>query len=239
MGKERKAVSSFIQAPEDYFDAEPTFKQSYAPQSGEIFGILKQMKETFESNLSSSQKDEMANQKAYEDLKAAKEAEIAAGQAQIDTKTQELADTDEKNAQAKEDVEDTKKSLSADEQFLMMLKEKCSMTDGEWEERQKTRQLEMEACSKALAVLSGDDAHDLFTKTFNFVQKESSMHSERRTQASKLLSAVAQKLQNPRLATLAMRVKLDAFTRVKKAIDDMVAQLTKEKEDEIKHKDFC
>merc|ERR1719181_2542463 len=46
--KERKAVSAFIQAPEDYFDAEPTFKQSYAPQSGEIFGILKQMKETFE-----------------------------------------------------------------------------------------------------------------------------------------------------------------------------------------------
>ena len=38
----------------------------------------------------------MANQKAYEDLKAAKEAEIAAGQEQIDTKTQELADTDEK-----------------------------------------------------------------------------------------------------------------------------------------------
>merc|ERR1719305_2053003 len=53
---ERKAVSSFVQAPEDYFDAEPTFKQSYAPQSGEIFGILKQMKETFETNLASSQK---------------------------------------------------------------------------------------------------------------------------------------------------------------------------------------
>merc|ERR1711865_610151 len=236
---ERKVAAAFVQAPEDFFDAEPTFKQSYAPASGEIFGILSQMKGTFEDNLASSQKEEMANQKAYEDLKAAKEDEIAAGQAQIDTKTQELADTDEKNAQAKEDIADTKKSLSADEQFLMMLKEKCSMTDGEWEERQKTRQLEMEACSKALAVLSGDDAHDLFTKTFNFVQKESSMHSERRTQASKLLSAVAQKLQNPRLATLAMRVKLDAFTRVKKAIDDMVAQLTKEKEDEIKHKDFC
>merc|ERR1712194_40550 len=183
----------------------------------------------------------MANQKAYEDLKAAKEAEIAAGQEQIDAKTQELADTDEKNAQAKEDVADTKKSLSADEQFLMMPKEKCSMTDGEWEERQKTRQLEMEACSKALAVLSSDDAHDLFTKTFNpsLLEKESTMHSERRSQASKLLSAVAQKLQNPRLATLAVRVRLDAFTRVKKAIDDMVAQLLKEKEDEIKHKDFC
>merc|ERR1712188_92102 len=121
------------------------------------------------------------------------EDEIKAGQEQIDSKTQEMGDTDEKNAQAKEDIEDTKASLSADEQFLMMLKEKCSMTDSEWEERQKTRQLEMEAVSKALAVLSSDDAHDLFTKTFNpsFVQKESSSRSQRRSQASKLLSAVA------------------------------------------------
>jgi len=238
---ERKAAAAFVQAPQDYFDAAPTFKQSYAPQSGEIFGILRQMKETFESNLSASQKEEMANQKAYEDLKAAKEEEIAAGQAQIEAKTGELADTDEKNAQAKVDVEDTKASLSADEQFLMMLKEKCQMTDKEWEERQKTRQLEMEAVSKALAVLAGDDAHDLFTKTFNpaFVQSESTENSQRRAAASRVLSRVANKVHSPRLATLAYQVKLDAFTRVKKAIDDMIAQLLIEKEAEIKHKDFC
>jgi len=237
---QRRSAASFIQAPQDYFDAKPTFKQSYAPQSGEIFGILTQMLETFEANLSQSQKEEMENQKAYEDLKAAKEAEIAAGQEQIDKKTSELADTDEKNAAAKEDIEDTKKSLSADEEFLMMLKEKCSMTDKEWEERQKTRQLEMEAVSKALAVLSGDDAHDLFTRTFNpaFLQ-EGTQNTMRREQASKLLSEMAKKLNSPRLSALAYRVRLDAFTRVKKAIDDMVAQLLKEKEDEIKHKDFC
>merc|ERR1712156_786808 len=179
------------------------------------------------------------NQKAYEDLKAAKEEEIAAGQEQIDKKTAELADTDEKNAQAKEDIEDTKKSLSADEEFLMMLKEKCSMTDKEWEERQKTRQLEMEAVSKALAVLSGDDAHDLFTRTFNPAFLQVDRQDSRRARASKLLSDVAKKMNNPKLSNLAYRVRLDAFTRVKKAIDDMVAQLLKEKEDEIKHKDFC
>merc|ERR1719499_2098791 len=235
---QKRAAASFIQSPQDYFDAKPTFKQSYAPQSGEIFGILTQMLETFEANLSQSQKEEQENQKAYEDLKAAKEAEIAAGQEQIEKKTAELADTDEKNAQAKEDIEDTKKSLSADEEFLMMLKEKCSMTDKEWEERQKTRQLEMEAVSKALAVLSGDDAHDLFTRTFNpaLLQVD---RQDLRTQASKLLSGVAKRWNNPKLSNLAYRVRLDAFTRVKKAIDDMVAQLLKEKEDEIKHKDFC
>merc|ERR1712032_665052 len=37
----------------------------------------------------------------------------------------------------------------------------------------------------------------------------------------------------------AYRVRLDAFTRVKIAIDDMIAALLKEKADEIKHKDFC
>jgi len=238
---EIRLATSFAQAPQDYFDAAPTFKQSYAPQSGEIFGILRQMKETFESNLSAAQKEELANQKAYEDLKAAKEAEIEAGKQQLDAKTAELATTDQKNAQAKTDVEDTKASLSADEQFLMMLKEKCQMTDKEWEERQKTRQQEMKAVSEALAVLSGDDAHDLFTRTFNpaLLQTGSSDQDSRRQQASQMLGKVAQRLHSPRLATLAYQMKLDAFTRVKKAIDDMIAQLLKEKEDEIKHKDFC
>jgi len=236
---QRKAMKAFIQAPEDYFDAAPTLKQMYAPQSGEIFGILKQMKETFETNLSDTQKEELTNQKAYEDLKSAKEEEIAAGQSQIDAKTQELASTDEKLAQAKEDIEDTTNNLSADEEFLLMLKDKCSTTDAEWEERQKTRQLEIEACSKALAVLSSDDAHDTFTKTFNpaFLQVE--LSSSRRAQAADLLVKLAKKVGNPRLATLASQVKLDAFTKVKQAIDNMVTQLLKEKEDEIKHKDFC
>merc|ERR1712039_209435 len=119
--------------------------------------------------------------------------------------------------------------------------EKCQMTDKEWEERQKTRQLEMEAVSKALAILSGDDAHDLFTRTFNpsLLQESTSAEKQRQLQASKLLKTVADRLNSPKLATLAYKVRLDAFTRVKKAIDDMIAQLLKEKADEIKHKDFC
>merc|ERR1719359_1424405 len=38
---------------------------------------------------------------------------------------------------------------------------------------------------------------------------------------------------------LALQVKLDAFEKVKKAIDDMIATLLKEKQEEIKLKDFC
>jgi len=220
---ERRVVTNFVQAP----------------QGGEIFGILKQMRETFETNLSTTQKEEAGNQKAFEELKGAKEAEIQAGQDQLDTKAQELADTDEKNAQAKQDLVDTKKSLSSDQAFLASLKDKCAMNDSEWQLRQKSRGEETQAVSKALAVLSSDDAHDLFSKTLGFVQKDSSMHSERRSQASKIILAVAFKMQNPRLASLAVSVRINAFAKVKKAIDDMVAGLRTEKADEIKHKDFC
>jgi len=237
---QRKAIAAFVQSPGDYFDAEPTFKQSFAPQSGQIFGILKQMKETFETNLSSAQKEEMQAQAAYEDLKAAKEAEIKAGTELRDTKTQELADTDEKLAQSKQDLEDTRNSLSADQKFLMNLKETCQMTDQEWEERQKSRAEEIKGVSEALAILSSDDAHDTFTKTFNFVQmKVEKTDRQNRDKASALLFKAAKANGNPRLAALAARVRLDAFTKVKAAIDEMIAALLKEKADEIKHKDFC
>merc|ERR1719181_1084147 len=116
------------------------------------------------------------------------------------------------------------------------------MTDNEWQERQKTRQLEMTAVSKALSILASDDSHDLFTRTFNpasFLQKGSEVDSKRRAKASEILANVAKKHRNPLLSTLAAKVKLDAFTKVKKAIDDMIAQLLKDKEDEIQHKDFC
>ena len=49
---ERRAVASLVQAPDDYFDAAPSFMQSCAPPSCGIFGSLRLMKETFESNLS-------------------------------------------------------------------------------------------------------------------------------------------------------------------------------------------
>merc|ERR1719486_795351 len=122
----------------------------------------------------------------------------------------------------------------------MSLKETCAMTDSEWEERQKARQEEIQACSEALAILSSDDAHDTFTKTFNFAQvKVETTDRQNRDKAANVLLAAARASHNPQLAALAAHVRLDAFTKVKAAIDDMIAALLKEKADEIKHKDFC
>jgi hypothetical protein len=233
--KDKKTIKAFMQS-----GAVP----AYAPQSGEIFGILSNMKDTFSQNLGTSQKEEAANQAAYEDLKAAKQAEISAGQEQIDKKTDELAATDEKLANDKQDLEDTRASLSADEKFLADLKEKCKQTDQEYEARQKTRREEISAVSEALNFLNSDEAHDLFTSTFNGLQMSSSrtklsLTRGKRERAASILANASERVGSPRLSAIAVSVKLDAFVKVKKAIDDMVQDLLKEKEDEIKHRDFC
>ena len=103
-------------------------------------------------------------------------------------------------------------------------------------EGQKARQEEVQAVSEALAILSSDDAHDTFTSTFNFLQTE---EQGKRDQAAKVLFTAAKKYGNPKLAAIASSMRLDAFTKVKAAIDEMIAALLKEKEDEIKHKAFA
>jgi len=242
-GSQRTVVSSFLQAP-DFFGSKPTFKAAYAPQSSEIFGVLENMRDNFQANLSDAQKEEASRQAAFDSLKVAKEGEIAAAQEQVSTKSAQLADTQEKLAQAKQDLEDTRNSLSADQKYLSDLKVKCQATDAEWAERQKTRQAEIEAVSQALAVLSSDDAHDTFTRTFNkgasFLQKSvRSRSNTRAARAAAVLMAAAKATRDPALIALASTVKLDAFTRVKEAIDNMVTALKKEKADEIRQKDWC
>merc|ERR1719235_1395595 len=201
------------------------------------------MKETFETNLATSQKDEAGAQKAFEDLKSSKLAEIDAGQSGIDAKTDELATTEEKNVASKQDLDDTSATLASDTTFLADVKDKCANADQEFAERTKTRQLEIAAVSKALEYLSSDEAHELFTKTFNptllQVQRESRLVVQRKAEIVKTLQRVAQKVHDPRLSELAVKARMDAFANLKKTIQDMVDRLLKEKDDEIKHKDFC
>merc|ERR1719182_898672 len=148
--KQRKALQSVLNTPHS---EGMSLLQVSAPSS-QIFGLLKQMKEDFETNMAASQKDEMKAQGEYEAVKAGKTEEIAAGEAQIETKTGELADSDEKNAISKQTLDETRASLKADTEFLANLKERCKNVDAEYEERTSTRQMEIGAVSKAMAFLS-------------------------------------------------------------------------------------
>merc|ERR1719343_176767 len=77
--------------------------------------------------------------------------------------------------------------------------------------------------------------------TFSFVQLSSSTNFQAhyRRQAARTLRAAAGKAHDPQLAMLATSVELDAFTKVKKAIDGMIAMLKQQQSDELKKSDWC
>jgi hypothetical protein len=207
------------------------------PASGEIFGVLKQMKESFETNLKSSQEEEVSAEKEYASLKVAKTKEIAAANQQISDKQGQLGDTDEENAQSVQDKKDTEMRLEADIGFLADLKDKCAVADSEYAARLKVRTEEMKAISDVTAMLTSEEANDAFTKSMTFIQKK--MKSSRVSKAMDVLSKAGQKLHSPKLATLAMSLKLDAFSKVKKNIDEMVVSLKEESADEVADRDQC
>ena len=80
---------------------------------------MKQRKETTEGELSESQKQEQEWAAVLAELSAAKEEEIAAAKKQIEDKTAELANTDMKLADAKEDILQSKAALEEDQEFLV------------------------------------------------------------------------------------------------------------------------
>merc|ERR1719267_51277 len=140
-----KSATSFLAIPG---------MQSYAPQSGQIFGILQQMKEDFEVNLSEAQKSEAKAKAEYESLKAAKEDEIDTGRKLIVSIDGQIGEIQEKYAQAAKELENTEEQLAMDEEFLKNLKEKCATMDADFDKRTKDRLTEIEAVTDTIKILN-------------------------------------------------------------------------------------
>merc|ERR1719478_1460015 len=216
--------------------------QSYAPQSGQIFGILNQMKEDFEVNLSEAQKSEAKSKAEYETLKAAKEDEIATGKKLIVATDANIAETQEQFAAEAKQLEDTQEQLAMDTEFLKNLKEKCATMDADYDKRVKDRLTEIDAVSDTIKILNSDESFEAFDKMQApvFLQTDASANQkERRQQAVSALQRAARLSGSPQVALLAASAQLDAFTKVKALIDKMVAELTTQQKDEVDHRDWC
>jgi len=215
--------------------------QSYAPQSGQIFGILRQMKEDFEANLSDAQKSEAKAKSEYEALKAAKEDEIATGRKLIVSIDGSIAEFQSKFAQASKELEDTEDQLGLDTEFLKNLEEKCSETDADFDKRVKDRLTEIEAVDDTIKILNSDESFESFDKMQApvFMQTASSSQKDMRQRAVTALKRAADVSGSPVIALLAQSAQLDAFTKVKVLIDKMVTELTKQQKDEVAHRDYC
>jgi len=240
MSRTPKNHLALIQEPSTEAEVEALLQQSgEAPQSGAIFGILKQMKESMETNLDTSTKEEAEAKETFASMKASKEEEIKAAEELIDSKTAELASTDEKNVASKEDLVDTQTTVDADTKFLANLKEKCDSAEADYNARAKVRNDEIQAVAEAMEILTGDDARDLLLKFVQVSSRRMTKTFKSRTDASKMVAKMAKESHSPKLAALSMSMRLDAFTKVKENIDAMVTELKQVQKDEVVKKDSC
>merc|ERR1719399_1573381 len=221
-------------------------KQGYAPASGEIVGILKQMGDTMEKDLAEVLAAEEKAKQDFEGLVAAKEKEIASATKAIEEKTKRTGEVAVEIVNLKEDLDDTVESLAEDQKFLADLEKNCAQKEKDWALICKTRQEELIALADTMKILNDDDAQELFKKSIpsasaSLLQIQVTQ-KETRTQALKLLT-LARRTSQPNvgmdLIELALHGKKVSFDKVIGMINDMVALLGKEQVEDDTKKTYC
>merc|ERR1719375_372903 len=123
----------------------------------------------------------------------------------------------------------------------MELKKSCATKATEYDERVKARSLELVAIAETIKILNDDDALDLFKKTLpspSLLQLEN-RNKDLRAQALAALKKMNAGSPDLSLITMALRGKKVGFEKVLKMIDELVAQLGKEQEDDDSHLKWC
>merc|ERR1719172_383264 len=234
---QREGVTAFLQGKES------------AQSSGEITGMLKAMLEEMEGDLATAKKDEATSAAGFEELSAAKAAEIASATSAIESKTKRSGEVAVEVVQTKDDFEDTEAEVKETQAFIGDLAAQCAEKKGDWAERQKMRAEEVSAISEAIKVLNDDDALDLFKKTLpsmvqtgmQFLQK--STKSSVAMRAKGLLVSLVQtgRAHTTQLSLMASALASKAvdFSKITEQIDGMIDVLGKEQADDDTQKAFC
>jgi len=229
---DRDVLSSFLSTDDT---------TEYAPQSGQITGILKQMRDTMQSELDKATEEEEGAIKNFDALVAAKEKQINSLTKEIEDKMARLGDGGVKLSEMKEDLEDTTESLAEDKKFLADLDKSCSTKQAEWDERCKLRTEEMLAIADTIKILNDDDALELFKKTL----PGSASLLQVKVTSKEMKQMALQTLQGVKgnvgidLIALALKGKKVSMEKVIKMVDDMVVLLGEEQKADEAKKEQC
>mmetsp|Transcript_142448 Transcript_142448/g.455334 ORF Transcript_142448/g.455334 Transcript_142448/m.455334 type:complete len:723 (+) Transcript_142448:59-2227(+) len=240
MDTDRQEVLAFLSSKEG---------DEYAPQSGEITGILKTIKDEMFAEEQETMATEAAALKSYEELMAAKKKEVAALSKAIEEKLERIGALGVKIAEMKSDIGDSAESLDEDKKFFAAMETNCASKTGIHEEEMKMRSQEIVALADTIKILNDDDALDLFKKTLpsasmSFVQVESTFSAQRKEAMSMLAQVrghvqVSQGRHRIDIVMLALSGKKIGFEKVITMIDELVVTLKKEQVDDESKKEYC
>merc|ERR1719265_635292 len=217
----------------------------YAPASGQIQGILKGMYDSFTSNLEKANVEEATKQKQYKNIMKTKEAEQEALEASLAMQKMEKADLTKKLADNKALLKDTKEQLAADKKFFAETKQSCKENAVEWSQRSRIRTEELQGMTKALEILTSDEAKATFESAHKepeeekkelLLQLQNSVKttepvSKDRINAYERLKDIAKKTESLRLASIGATIMSGGhFDAVITMIDKMIRDLRLESE---------
>jgi len=230
----------------------------YMPQSFSVQGILKDMYETFATDLEKANNDEANQNMQFEQLIYEKMVQLNEDKASKASKEGEKAEAELRLADTQAIYDDTLANKQADIAFFDATKEACEKKHEEWEVRHDMRADESEGIVEALKILTSDDARELFasaikpgkevgTKDYKtgsamapaFLQIDEASPA---LQAYNALKKQASKSHSLRLAALAVSVRMAKaghFDEIIGAINDMIKVLQEEGAADVAKRDQC
>mmetsp|Transcript_40677 Transcript_40677/g.97552 ORF Transcript_40677/g.97552 Transcript_40677/m.97552 type:complete len:689 (+) Transcript_40677:95-2161(+) len=242
-------VDKFLRNPGSFAQSAASLRSHgvdpHGPASGEISGILRDMYETFVSDLQQANEEEAEQRKLHEELMAAKQKEQSNLEASLDTKEGDHADATEVEASSKEERLETEKNLKVNEKFFVDTKSECQIKAHEWAQRSLMRNQELKGIEKAIEILDDDDAKSRFeqaSSTFLQTQQSNQPHTSSavRDRVFRLLSAVSRRSKRVSIALLSADVSAGwHFDKVVANIDKLIQQIRKEERDDVAAKDIC
>jgi len=217
--------------------------ERYVPKGGEIVGILKDMKDGFEKDLSGIEKKEAEAVKIFDELMSAKKKEVSTLTASIEKKTARVGELDLSIVRMKQELTESEAALIENQKFLKDLDSDCKSKTGEMELRVKTRSEELVAIHDTIKILNDDDALEMFKKTLpsassSLIQSQS---KDAELKAISLLRGAPSVNTGAdlRFLELALMGRKVDFTKVFKMIDDMVVILKQEQVDDDAKQEYC
>merc|ERR1719198_271292 len=139
-------------------------------------------------------------------------------------------------------VKDLEEATAAEKEAVANYEELSAAKNKEYELVKKTRAEELLALADTIKILNDDDALDLFKKTLpspSLLQMRVSAKEVRQRALRALRGGRKSKDSRLDLISLAIRGKKVSFEKVLTMIDEMVALLGKEQEDDDKKKAYC
>jgi hypothetical protein len=248
-----KNLRDIVQTKQDLFSASDhddlmAFLQGGqgSEASGEIIGVLSQLKEEMEKDLASAVATEKDAIATYQALVAAKNKEFETLQASLEEKMTRLGELGVANAEMANAGGDTADSLADDQKSLADLKASCAARAKEWDAEKKSSAEELLALADTIKMLNDDDALDLFKKTLpgasaSFMQMSVSA-SALKARALAYLRTAQQKHHRSNalnFVALALHGKKAGFEKVVALIDRMAGQLKIEQKMDADKKAYC